>query len=105
MTSETILTTLIDKAYFYYKKNFRKYCPSVARLLDRKKPVEFNGIEYHCWKEVVIHNLSNLIQEYFPDIEIEVELNNNDSCMTLNITPEEEQAINSKIYPMIKNWK
>lgn len=73
----------------------------VARMLDRKEPVEINGQTYNCWQELIVVTCANIIAEYCPDIEIEVELDGNDSTLDVVLTEEDEKVITSKIYQMV----
>lgn len=102
MTSEEILNRLIDKGHDAYKHNFRKYCPTVARMLDKKVPVEINGQEYRCWQELVIDNIGQLIQEYCQGMQVEVVLDMNNSFLSVDeITEADEEIIMTKIKGMV----
>lgn len=101
MQNEEIIERLLDKAYTCYKRAFRKHCPLVARMLDRKESVEIEGQMYSCWQELIVVTCANIIAEYCPDIEIEVELDGNNSTLNVSLTEEDEKIIGSKIYDMV----
>ena len=70
----------------------------ISVKLDRKEPVTINGIEYRGWSELVVVNMSKLIQEYCPDADIEVELDGNESMLSVsNLTDDDERVLNEKL--------
>lgn len=93
MDNENIIDKLIDKAYRCYKKAFREHCPTVGRMLDRKEPVEIKGIEYTCWNELVVATCGNIINDYCPNAEVEVELDGNNSSLKVNLLSEEDEKV------------
>lgn len=102
-SSEDILNKLIEKAHYCYRRNFSKYCPTVYRMLEKKQPVTLNNVEYRCWKELVVVNIANLIQEYLPDSQCEVILDMNNSQLLINdLTPDDEKIILTKLNEMTK---
>ena len=103
LTTEEILSRLIEKAHYCYRRNFRKYCPTVYRMLEKKQPVTLNNVEYRCWKELVVVNIANLIQEYLPNSQCEVILDMNNSQLLINdLTPDDEKIILTKLNEMTK---
>ena len=103
LTTEEILTRLIEKGHDAYRRNFRKYCPTVYRMLEKKQPVTLNNVEYRCWKELVVVNIANLIQEYLPNSQCEVILDMNNSQLLVNdLTSEDEKTILTKLKEMIE---
>lgn len=102
-SSEDILNKLIEKAHYCYRRNFRKFCPTIYRMLEKKQPVTLNNVEYRCWKELVVVNIANLIQEYLPDTQCEVILDMNNSQLLVNeLSIEDEKTILTKLKEMIK---
>ena len=102
-SSEDILNKLIEKAHYCYRRNFSKYCPTVYRMLEKKQPVTLNNVEYRCWKELVVVNIANLIQEYLPNSQCEVILDMNNSQLLINdLTPDDEKIILTKLNEMTK---
>lgn len=99
--SERIISRLMIVGNEAYKKNFRKYCPTVARILDRKEPVEIEGQEYTCWRELVIVNMAKIIAEYCPDIEIEIELDGNNSELKAVLSNKDEEVLKNIIDKMV----
>lgn len=101
MTSEDIIAKLLQKGYEGYKKNFRKYCPALSRKLDRKETIEFDGQEYNGWQELVVVNIAKIIAEYCPDIEIEIELDGNNSELRAVLSDKDEEVLNNVITRMV----
>lgn len=100
--SEKIINRLMAVGNEAYKKNFRKYCPTIARMLDRKETVEIEGQEYKCWYELVVVNMAKIIAEYCPDIEIEIELDGNNSELKAVISDKDEEVLNNVITRMVE---
>lgn len=72
-------------------------------MLEKKQPVTLNNVEYRCWKELVVVNIANLIQEYLPDSQCEVILDMNNSQLLINdLTPDDEKIILTKLNEMTK---
>lgn len=101
MSSEEILERLLKKAYEAYKYCFRKYCPKVAKALDRKEEIELDGIKFTCWQEVTVTQVAKLIQEYCPNTDIEVILDGNNSTLNIELTEKDEEIIMSKLKYMV----
>lgn len=101
MTDETIIEKLLDKAYICYKREFRRRCPGIARMLDRKEKVELNGQVYNCWSELIVTTCGQIIADYCPDAEVEVELDGNDSTLHAVLTDKDEEVLNTKIKEMV----
>lgn len=93
MDEETIIDRLLSKAYRCYKKSFRQNCPMVGRMLDRKEPVEINGIVYTCWNELIVATCGNIINDYCPNAEVEVELDGNNSTLNVKLLSDEDEAV------------
>lgn len=103
LTTEEILSRLIEKGHDAYRRNFRKFCPTIYRMLERKQTVTLNNVEYRCWKELVVVNIANLIQEYLPDTQCEVILDMNNSQLLVNeLSIEDEKTILTKLKEMIE---
>lgn len=102
MNEETIIEKLLDKAHRCYKKAFSQHCPTIGRMLDRKQPVEINGIEYTCWRELVVATCGNIINDYCPDAEVEVELDgNNSTILVKTMSDEDEKVLQEQIKNMV----
>lgn len=101
MNNEIIIEKLLDKAFKCYKRAFVRNCPMVARMLDRKEPVEIDGTEYTCWRELIIVTCGNIINDYCPDAEIEVEMNGNDSTIKAVLSDADEKILQTVIKDMV----
>lgn len=102
MTTEDMIEKLIELCYPAYKKN-SKDCIE-ARKLDRKEPVEIEGITFSCWREYICYKVCEYIKDKIPEADVELELNGNDSTISLSISDEEGQILNNKMYVLIKEW-
>lgn len=99
--SEIIISRLMIVGNEAYKKNFRKYCPTLARMLDRHETVEIEGQEYTCWRELVVVNMAKIIADYCPDIEIEIELDGNNSELKAVLSDKDEEVLKNVINKMV----
>lgn len=103
MESTEIINRLIEKGHYCYKRNFRKFCPQISRMLDRKQPVTLNETEYRCWRELVVHCMGNMIQEYLPNAQCEVILDMNESMLVIDhVTEKDEQIIMTQLQKMLQ---
>lgn len=99
--SERIISRLMIVGNEAYKKNFRKYCPKLSRMLDRHETVEIEGQEYTCWRELVVVNMAKIIAEYCPDIEIEINLDGNNSTISAILSDRDEEVMKNIIDKMV----
>lgn len=102
MTDEKIIEKLLEKANICYKHAFRKQCPRIARMLDRKETVTLNGQDYNCWTELIVTTCGRIINDYCPDAEVEVELDGNNSSLHAILSDKDEEVLSTKIQAMVK---
>jgi len=101
MTNEKIIEELLIKANDCYKKQFRKRCPMIARMLDRKETVTIQGEQYTCWRELIIVTCGKIINDYCPDAEVEIEVDGNNSNLNVILSDEDEKVLQTKIKEMV----
>ena len=101
MTEEKIIELLLIKANECYKRVFRQRCPKIARMLDRKEPVELNGRVYNCWRELIVTTCGQIIADYCPEIEVEIELDGNASTINAKLSEADAEIIQTKIKDMV----
>ena len=102
MSTEDMVEELIDLSYRYYKKN-SKGCREYL-MLDRKIPVDIEGVTYSCWREYVCYKVAEYIKEKCNLADVEVIFDGNDTYIDLNISDEDQKRLNQKMYTLIKNW-
>ena len=101
MPEEEIIELLLEKANICYKRVFRKECPRISRMLDRKETVTLNGQDYNCWAELIVTTCGRIINDYCPDAEIEIELDGNNSSIHAKLSDKDIEVLNSKIKSMV----
>ncbi len=101
MNTEELIEKLIDVMYPIYKRN-SKGCIEAYKL-DRKEPVDVDGITFSCWREYVCYKVSEYLKEKCPEADIKLELNGNDTQIFLEINDNEQQKLNQKIYTFLEN--
>lgn len=102
MTDEKIIEKLLEKANICYKRAFRKQCPRIARMLDRKETVTLNGQDYNCWTELIVTTCGSIINDYCPDAEVEIELDGNNSSLHAILSDKDEEVLATKIQAMVE---
>lgn len=103
MTTEDMITRLIELSYPAYKKNSRGCLE--ARKLDRKEPVEINGYTFSCWYEYVCYKVCEYIKSKIPEADLELVLDGNDSTINVGLSDDEHRTLNMKMYALIKEWE
>lgn len=92
MTTEQMIEEIIELCYPLYKKHSQG---SVEALkLDRKEPVEVDGITFSCWREYVCFKVAEYIKEKCPDAGLRLELNGNNTVIELEIDDVQQQKLN-----------
>lgn len=103
MTTSEMIEELIQLSYRSYKRQ-SKGCLEASRL-DRKQPTVIDGITFTCWHEYVCYKVCQYIKSKIPDAEVSLELCGNDSTVGVVLDDREEEAINRRMYRLIKEWK
>lgn len=101
MPEEEIIELLLIKANACYIRVFRKNCPRIARMLDRKETVTIQGQEYKCWTELIVTTCGKIINDFCPDAEVEIELDGNNSSIHAKLSDKDIEILNSKIKSMV----
>lgn len=102
MTNEKIIDELLSKANICYKRQLRKRCPSLARELDMKKPVKLIDDQvFNCWMELIVYTCGNIINDFCPDAEVEIELDGNNSNLKVTLSEADEKILQTKIKDMV----
>lgn len=103
MTTEDLIEQLIDLSYHKYKKLSRG-CKEYD-MLNRKQPVVINDIEFSCWREYACYKVCEYIKSKIPEAELDLELNGNDSVITVEMSDEDKRTITTKLWNLIKGWQ
>lgn len=100
MCTEDMVETVIEAGVKAYKKNY-KNCPEGIKLF-RKEPVVLFGIEFNCWREYAVYKMGQYLQELCPTLNIDVELDGNNSTLKLEMSDEEQKKVNVLLWQFIK---
>lgn len=102
MTDDKIIEQLLIKANDCYKKQLRKRCPGLSRALDRHEEIELLGEKITCWRELIVLTCGNIINDFCPDAEVEVNLDGNDSSLLVKVMSfEDEKVLQNRIKDMV----
>ena len=71
MTTEEMIEQYISEGVKAYKK-LNRNTPE-GRKLDRKEPVNIEGIEFSCWREYATYKVAECIHETLPTVKIDVD--------------------------------
>lgn len=102
MTTEDMIEQLIELSYHKYKK-ISKGCKE-CDMLNKKIPVVIDGIEFTGWREYVCYKVCEFIKSKIPEIELELELDGNNSIIALEMNDDEKRKLNNKLFVLIKEW-
>lgn len=100
MSTEELIEEMIELSYPFYKRNSRG-CVEALKL-DRKEPVDIDGIIFSCWREYVCFKVAEYLRDKCPEAHIELELNGNDTVIHLEVDDSEQQTLNQKMYKFLK---
>lgn len=101
MTTEDMIEDFICKGIKAYKKLYR--CTPEGHKLDRHETVKIKDNEFSCWKELTVFKMGEYLYEDC-HINVDVELNGNDSKLTIEIDDRQQQKLNNVLYCFLKNF-
>lgn len=101
MTTEKLIETILMEGRKAFLKK-TQYESLEIRKLIRHEPVMIDGTEYNYLQELVVEKTAEFIQEILPDAEIEIELDGNNSTLSVELTEEEKRLLTSKLYVFLK---
>ena len=102
MTTTDLIESFIDAGLKAFKSERKR--SSGARKLDRHIPIELDRCTVDCRREFVCYKMSEQIKDYVPTAKVECVLCGNDSTINVELSEEEEQILNSKLYAFLKKW-
>lgn len=103
MTTEEIIERYIDEGYNALKKHTAKRSSDIRKLI-RHEPVIMNGVEYSCLKEFAVERVAEEIRKIIPDADIEVELDGNDSTLSVELTEDEKRKLTTEFYAFLEKY-
>ena len=103
MTTEELIEKIIDISYPIYKRNSRG-CVEALKL-DRKEPVDIDGIIFSCWREYVCFKVAEYLKENCPEAHVILELDGNNTVIQIEVDDSQQQHLNQKMYNFLKNNK
>lgn len=103
MTTEEMIEIFLDKGAWAYKVLNKNTVE--GRKLYTHQPVEIEGHIFTCYREYTAYKMGEFLNESLPEAEVIVTLDGNNSTIEIVISDEEQQAINSKMYRLLKEWK
>lgn len=102
MTTEDFIEDLISmgvKAYRKLNKNTVE-----GRKLSRHETVTIEGYEFTGWREYATFKTGEYIKSVLPESNIEVTLDGNNSTISVEMSNEEQQLLNNKMYIFLKKY-
>lgn len=102
MTTEDMIEVFLEKGTWAYKK-LNKNTKEGMKLYRHEK-VEIEGQVFTCFREYATYKMSEFLKENLPEAYVEVTLNGNDSTILLEVSDEEQQKVNAKMYSYLKEW-
>ena len=103
MSTEELIEKIIDISYPIYKRNSRG-CVEALKL-DRKEPVDIDGMIFGCWREYVCFKVAEYLKDKCPEAHIELELDGNDTTIKIEVNDFQQQQLNQKMYKFLKESK
>lgn len=103
MTTEDMIEVFIEKGTWAYKK-LNKNTKEGMKLYRHEK-VEIEGQVFTCFREYATYKMGEFLKETLHEAYVEVTLGGNDSTILLEVSDEEQQKVNTKMYSYLKEWK
>ena len=97
-----MIERLIELSYHKYKK-LSQGCEEYDKL-NRKIPITIDNITFTGWREYVCYKVCEYIKSKIPEANLELVLDGNNSNILLEMSEEENQKLNNKMYVLIKEW-
>lgn len=102
MTTEDLIEEFISAGVDAFKKNHRNSTQGIK--LDRHEPVEINGVEFRCWRELAVYGMAEWLRDELPDSDIEVVMDGNNSTLIVSMDDEQQRNVNGKMYAFLKKY-
>ena len=102
MNTVQLIEKFIDAGVDAFKKNHRN--SSQGRKLDRHEPVEIDGVEFRCWRELAVYGMAEWLRDELPDSDIEVVMDGNDSTLVVSMDDEQQRNVNGKMFAFLKRY-
>lgn len=102
MTTEAMISIFIEKGTWAYKK-LNKDTKEGMRLYMHE-PVDIEGHTFTCFREYATYKMGLFLTENLPEANVTVTLDGKDSTIEIEVSDEEQQEINRKMYRFLKEW-
>lgn len=89
MTLEESVEWIISEGCSAIKKQNRNTVEGYK--LERHEPVERYGQTFRCWMEFAVYKTAMQLQEWCPELSLEVELAGNDSTLKIDFEDKEQR--------------
>lgn len=103
MTTEDMIEVLIENGVKSYKKLNKN--TKEAIFLNQHREVEIERIKFSYWREYATYKTGEQLQEILPYAEVQVELDGNNSRISLTVSNKEQQKVNAFLYSFLKSQK
>lgn len=97
MTTQDLIDSYIEAGRKVLTKRTAGRHEGVRRLIRHEAAI-IDGIEYQCLRELVAVKVAEEMQRILPDAEIRAVLDGNDSAIEAELTDDERERLNSRMY-------
>ena len=103
MSTEDMIEILIENGVKAYKKNSKK--SKEFNRLNRHESVIIDGINFNYWREYGVYKAAEFLKENCPQASIVVNLDGNNSSLSIDISDNAQKKINYILYSFLKKQK
>jgi len=100
MTTEDMIEEFISQGMCAYKK-LNRNTPE-GKSLEQHHPVTIEGYTFSCWREYAVYKTAEFIKSKIPEGYIEVELDGNNSSISVEISDLEQRKLNGIMFSYLK---
>ena len=104
MTTQDLIDSYIEAGRKVLTKRTAGRHEGVRRLIRHEAAV-VDGVEYQCLRELVVVKVAEEMQRILPDAEIRAVLDGNDSAIEAELTDDERERLNSRMYLFLSRNK
>jgi hypothetical protein len=102
MTTEEIVEKFLEEGRKAFINTTSKKSPEI-RALIRHEAVTIDGVEYNCLQELVVAKTADYIHAILPDCRIDVDLDGNDSSLSIELSDDERRKLTTALYVFLKD--
>lgn len=100
MELDDLIELFIQHGIKAYKRIYRS-CPE-GRALDRHETVTIHDVEFNYWRELSVYKMAEYLQELIPTLNVEVNLDGNNSNMKIEINDDDYTALTEVLTSFLK---